>query len=46
VFADLGLEEIETKDGILSLRFLWEKEVPNDGVIEVSVIERSMEQPA
>jgi FkbH-like protein len=46
VFADLGLEEIETKDGIMSLRFLWEKEVPNDGVIEVSVIERSMEQPA
>jgi FkbH-like protein len=51
VFADLGMEEIETKDGILSLRFPREKEVPNDGVIEVSALEMSipggsMEQPA
>jgi len=46
VFADLGLEEIETKDGVSSLRFPREKQVPNDGVIEVSILEPSMEQPA
>lgn len=46
VFADLGMEEIESRDGILSLRFSREKEVPNDGVIEVSVLESSVEQPA
>jgi len=46
VFADLGMEEIETREGILSLRFPREKEVPNDGVIGVSVLESSMEQPA
>jgi FkbH-like protein len=46
VFADLGMEEIESRDGILSLRFSREKEVPNDGVIAVSVLESLMEQPA
>jgi FkbH-like protein len=46
VFADLGMEEIETREGILSLRFPREKEIPNDGVIEVSVLESPMEQPA
>jgi FkbH-like protein len=46
VFADLGLEEIETRDGISSLRFPRAKEVPDDGVIEVSVLETAMEQPA
>jgi FkbH-like protein len=46
VFADLGMEEIETRGGISSLRFPGEREVPNDGVIEISVLEASMEQPA
>ena len=37
VFADLGMEEIETRDGVLSLRFPKEREVPDDGVIQVVV---------
>jgi len=35
VFADLGMEETGTRDGVLSLRFPKEREVPEDGVIQV-----------
>ena len=37
VFADLGMEEIEVRNGVLSLRFAKTKTVPGDGVIEVAV---------
>jgi FkbH-like protein len=37
VFADLGMEEIETRDGVSSLRFPKEREVPDDGVIQVAM---------
>jgi FkbH-like protein len=36
VFADLGLEEIETEDGVSSLVFRKDRVVPNDGVIRVN----------
>ena len=47
VFSDLGMEENgnakdKDKDGVLSLRFPREKEVPEDGVIEV--VPEAMEQ--
>jgi FkbH-like protein len=35
VFADLSMQEMETRDGVQSLRFRKEREVPEDGVIEV-----------
>jgi len=35
VFADLGMEETAIRDGVLSLRFRKDREVPEDGVIEV-----------
>jgi FkbH-like protein len=37
VFADLVMEEIEIRDGVSSLRFSKDKEVAEDGVIEVVV---------
>lgn len=46
VFADLGMEEIETLDGVSSLRFAQGKEVPEDGVIEVSVLETTVGKTA
>jgi FkbH-like protein len=39
VFADLGLEEIEEHDGVLSLTFAKTKTAPDDGVIDVAVQE-------
>jgi FkbH-like protein len=35
VFEDLAMEETETRDGVLSLRFRKDREVPDDGVIDV-----------
>jgi FkbH-like protein len=35
VFHDLSMEEMETRDGVQSLRFRKGREVPEDGVIEV-----------
>jgi FkbH-like protein len=35
VFTDLAMEETETRDGVLSLRFPKDREVPEDGVINV-----------
>jgi FkbH-like protein len=35
VFQDLSMQEIETRDGVQSLRFPKGREVPEDGVIEV-----------
>jgi FkbH-like protein len=37
VFADLGMEEIEARDGVLKLTFAKTKTVPGDGVIDVAV---------
>jgi FkbH-like protein len=36
VFADLGMEEVETRDGVSSLRFGKDWEIPEDGVIQIS----------
>lgn len=35
VFADLGMEEVSVADGVTSLVFPKNKQVPNDGVIEI-----------
>ena len=40
VFEDLGMEELETVDGVTSLVFRNEKEVPDDAVI--SIVENSV----
>jgi len=37
VFSDLGMEEIGASEGVLSLRFPKDREVPDDGVIDVVV---------
>lgn len=37
VFDDVGMEEVEVIDGVSSLRFAKEKEVPDDGLIYVMV---------
>jgi FkbH-like protein len=39
VFGDLLMEEVETREGVLSLVFRKEREVPDDGVISVVVQE-------
>jgi len=35
VFADLAMEETENRDGVLSLRFRKDREIPDDAVIDV-----------
>ena len=37
VFDDIGMEEVETEDGVSSLVFRWDKDVPDDGVIRIVV---------
>jgi predicted enzyme involved in methoxymalonyl-ACP biosynthesis len=37
VFEDLAMEEVETRDGVSSLRFRKDRELPDDGVIDVVV---------
>ncbi len=44
VFADLGMEELEERDGVLSLRFAAGRQVPDDGVIDIT--ERRIEVTA
>jgi FkbH-like protein len=39
VFDDIGMEEVEARDGVSSLLFRRGKEVPNDGVIRIVVEE-------
>jgi FkbH-like protein len=46
VFADLEMEETETREGVLSLRFPRHKPVPDDGVIAVSGLEMPAGRPA
>jgi len=46
VFADLALEEIENRNGVLSLRFPAKREVPEDGVIDVTIQEAMVVTPA
>jgi FkbH-like protein len=41
VFDDLDMEETDTRDGVLSLRFRKEREVPDDGVIDI-VLQEAM----
>jgi len=36
VFADLAMEEVEERDGVLSLRFAAGREIPDDGVIAIA----------
>jgi FkbH-like protein len=45
-FAEIGMEEVETVDGLSLLRFPAGREVPNEGVIEVAVDDSLMGQPA
>ena len=40
VFEDIGMEEVETRDGVTSLVFRSGRDVPEDGVIEVVVQEQ------
>lgn len=42
VFADLGMQEIEVSDGVTSLVFPIDKEVPDDRVIKIVVQENSV----
>jgi FkbH-like protein len=46
VFADLSMEETETRDGVLSLKFPKDREVPEDGVINVVVQDAMVVTPA
>jgi FkbH-like protein len=46
VFADLAMEETETRDGVLSLRFRRDREVPEDGVIDVVMQDETVVTPA
>jgi FkbH-like protein len=46
VFADLAMEETATRDGVLSLRFPKDREVPEDGVIDVVMQEAMAVTPA
>jgi FkbH-like protein len=46
VFADLLMAETETRDGVLSLRFPRDREIPDDGVIDVTVRDALVVTPA
>jgi predicted enzyme involved in methoxymalonyl-ACP biosynthesis len=46
VFSDLAMEETETREGVLSLRFPKDREVPEDGVIDVVIEEAMVVTPA
>jgi FkbH-like protein len=46
VFADLAMEEADTRDGVLSLRFPKERAVPEDGVIDVTMQDEMVVTPA
>jgi FkbH-like protein len=46
VFADLGMEETENRNGVLSLRFPKEREVPDDSVINVTLQDAMAVTPA
>jgi FkbH-like protein len=46
VFDDLGMEVTANRDGVLSLRFPKDREVPGDGVIEVAIEDAMVVTPA
>lgn len=46
VFADLGMEEVENRDGLLSLRFPADRAIPEDGVIRVTLQDALEGMPA
>lgn len=46
VFADLGREEAENRDGLLSLRLAKGREIPEDGVIRVTIQDALEGMPA
>jgi predicted enzyme involved in methoxymalonyl-ACP biosynthesis len=39
VFADLGMQELENKDGVSRLMFPKDRTVPDDGVVKISMLE-------
>ena len=41
VFADLGLEELGTTDGLTALHFPSDRELPDDGIAEITTTEHS-----
>jgi FkbH-like protein len=45
VFADMGMEELENRDGVLRLCFRRDSEVPDDGVIRILTAEAETTQP-
>jgi FkbH-like protein len=42
VFADLGMQEVEARDGVTSLVFPKDMDVPDDGIIRIIVQERTV----
>jgi FkbH-like protein len=42
VFADIGMEEISVADGVTSLVFRCDREVPNDGIIQLEMYEANV----
>jgi predicted enzyme involved in methoxymalonyl-ACP biosynthesis len=45
VFEDIGMEEVETRDGVSLLLFHRHREVPDDGVIRI-VAQETIARPA
>jgi FkbH-like protein len=45
VFTDMGMEELENRDGVLRLRFRKDTEVTGDGVIRILTTEAETAQP-
>jgi FkbH-like protein len=46
VFGDIGMEEVGNKDGISSLKFSAAREIPDDGVIEITAQENVLVEQA
>ncbi|HZW93529.1 MAG TPA: HAD-IIIC family phosphatase [Candidatus Eremiobacteraceae bacterium] len=46
VFADVGMEEVENRNGVLSLRFRKDWEIPEDGIIQVEIQDLIQGTPA
>jgi len=46
VFAEVGMEEVENRNGVLSLRFRKDWEIPEDGIIQVEIQDLIQGTPA
>jgi predicted enzyme involved in methoxymalonyl-ACP biosynthesis len=46
VFADLGMEEEESRNGVISLKFHKDQPTPDDGVIQVTMQNEMQGAPA